>query len=81
MWEGDREGPDEAFTITTSIVAVEGQTAVVRAEVHYGEPLRQQYRDLWILRLDDDGRCDWFEEWPYWPGQPYAALHAEPEGA
>jgi ketosteroid isomerase-like protein len=81
MWEGDRDGPDEAFTITMDIVAVEGPTAVVRAEVRYGEPVRQEYRDLWVLRIDDDGRCDWFEEWPYWPGRPYSARHAEPEGA
>jgi ketosteroid isomerase-like protein len=81
MWEGDREGADEVFTITTDIVAVEGQTAVVRAEVRYGEPLRQEYRDLWVLHVDDDGRCSWFEEWAYWPGRSYSASHGEPEGA
>ena len=73
MWDEDRDGPDEIFTLTTEILAVEGPTAVVRAEVHYGQPVRQEYRDLWILRLEDDGRCAWFEEWPYWPGHPYSA--------
>jgi hypothetical protein len=73
MWEDDRDGPDEVFTLSTEIVAVEGATAVVRAEVQYGEPIRQEYRDVWIIRFDAAGRCAWFEEWPYWPGHPYFA--------
>ena len=59
--------------IGTDILAVDGPTAVVRAEVRYGDPLRQEYRDLWIMHLGDDGRCNWFEEWPFWPEQPRAA--------
>ena len=73
MWEEERDGPDEVFTLATDILAVDGPTAVVRAEVRYGDPLRQEYRDLWIMQLGDDGRCGWFEEWPYWPEQPGAA--------
>lgn len=73
MWEAEREGPDEVFTLSTEVVAVEGRTAVVRAEVRYGQPVRQEYRDLWILRLEADGRCSWFEEWPFWPDRPYSA--------
>jgi ketosteroid isomerase-like protein len=71
MWDEEREGPDEVFTLTTDILAVDGLTAVVRAEVRYGNPASQEYRDLWIIRLADDGQCTWFEEWPYWPGRPY----------
>jgi len=73
MWDRERAGPDEAFTLATEILAVDGATAVVRAEVRYGDPVRQEYRDLWVMRLRDDGRCDWFEEWPYWPEAPSAA--------
>lgn len=73
MWEAERQGPDEVFSVATDILAVDGPVAVVRAEVRYGEPSRQEYRDLWVIRLDDDGLCTWFEEWPYWPGRPYAA--------
>jgi ketosteroid isomerase-like protein len=73
MWEEDREGPGEVFALSTEIVAVEGDTAVVRAEVRYGEPVRQEYRDLWILHLGADGRCSRFEEWAYWPGRTYLA--------
>jgi uncharacterized protein (TIGR02246 family) len=73
MWEAQREGPDEVFTLSTEVIAVDGPMAVVRAEVRYGQPVRQEYRDLWILRFEADGRCSWFEEWPYWPGRPYSA--------
>jgi ketosteroid isomerase-like protein len=73
MWDAEREGPDEVFTLATDILAVDGPVAVVRAEVRYGDPLRQEYRDLWVIRLGDDGRCSWFEEWPYWPGRPFSA--------
>ena len=73
MWEAEREGPDEAFTLATEILAVDWPVAVVRAEVRYGDPSRQEFRDLWVIRLDDDGRCTWFEEWPYWPERPFSA--------
>jgi hypothetical protein len=51
------------------LVAVEGNTAVVRLEVRYGAPRPRQYRDLWVVRFAGDGRCRAFEEWPYWEGQ------------
>jgi ketosteroid isomerase-like protein len=73
MWEEEREGPEEVFSMVTDIIAVDGPTAVVRAEVRYGDPPVQEYRDLWVIRLAGDGRCTWFEEWPYWPGRPYSA--------
>jgi ketosteroid isomerase-like protein len=73
LWEREREGPDEDFTLVTDILAVDGPTAVVRAEVRYGNPLVREYRDLWVIRLADDGLCTWFEEWPYWPQRPYSA--------
>ena len=73
MWEEEREGADDVFTLAADILAADGPVAVVRAEVRYGDPPRQEYRDLWIIRLADDGRCIWFEEWPYWPGLPHSA--------
>jgi ketosteroid isomerase-like protein len=75
MWEEEREGPDEVFTLATDILAVDGPTAVVRAEVCYGDPPGQEYRDLWVIRFAGDGRCTWFEEWPYWPERPHSARH------
>lgn len=73
MWEADRNGPGEVFTLSTEVLAVDGDTAVVRALVRYGSPMRQEYTDLWIVELDGDGRCSRFEEWPYWPGRPWSA--------
>lgn len=70
LWEAEREGPDEAFTLWSEVVAVEGDTGIVRCEVAYGEPQRRLYRDLWIIKLDDERRCFHFEEWPFWPNQP-----------
>jgi ketosteroid isomerase-like protein len=67
MWEEARNGPDEVFDLESEVVAVEGDTGVVRLEVRYGEPVAQTYLDLWIVRLDDEGRCTAFEEWPFWP--------------
>ena len=80
MWEEDREGPNEMFTLSTEVVAVEDQTAVVRAEVQYGQPVHQEYRDLWILQIEADGRCSWFEEWPFWPGSSYSPAVSQQRG-
>ncbi len=71
LWEREREGPDEEFAMTREVVAVEGETAVVRVEVSYGDG--GEYRDLWVIRLGADGRCREFEEWPFWPGRPIVA--------
>ena len=60
MWEAERQGPDEAFSLAPARRAVAGPVAVVRAEVRYGEPSGQEYRDLWVIRLGEDGRCTWF---------------------
>jgi hypothetical protein len=73
MWEAEREGPDEAFTMASEIVALEGHTAVIRVDVTYEGPVAREYRDLWVIRFAEDGRCLAFEEWPFWPGQPRSA--------
>jgi len=70
MWDREREGPDEPFTLTHQVVAVEGDTAVVRVSVEYRRAVPSRWRDLWILRFGGDGRCTRFEEWPFAPGQP-----------
>ena len=69
LWERERASHDEVFRMESEIVAVEGDTGVVRVEVTYGDPVDRHYRDLWIVRLDDEGRCTSFEEWPFWPGK------------
>jgi uncharacterized protein (TIGR02246 family) len=76
MWEAERSGPDEEFEMSSEIVAVENDVGVVRVTVLYKAAedkerrrhrQRQEYRDLWVVRLDGDGRCSEFEEWPFWP--------------
>ena len=49
----------------SAIVAVEADTAVVRVHVQYGDPVEDEYRDLWIIRFDETGLCAAFEEWPF----------------
>ena len=73
LWERERKSADEEFTMAREIVAVDGDTAVVRLEVRYGGAERLQYRDLWVLRFATDGRCRELEEWPFWPGQQIIA--------
>ncbi len=63
----------QVFTVRAEPVAVEGRDAVVRLWVRYGEPVRQEYQDLWVLRFAEDGRVEDFEEWAYWPGRAYSA--------
>lgn len=76
FWDVEREGPDEAFTMSYEMVAVDGGTGVARLEVRYGEPGEGTYRDLWIIELDEAGLCTAFEEWPFDPDQPRTAVGA-----
>jgi ketosteroid isomerase-like protein len=80
LWEREREGPGEVFTIDSEIIAVEGDTGVARVEVRYGDPARREYRDLWIVRFDASGRCAEFEEWPFWPSGSSGSFARGPEG-
>ena len=73
FWEDEREGPNEVFTLTSEIVAADGDTAVARLEIVYGDPPQRTYRDLWIITLRSDGRCRHFEEWPFHPDQARTA--------
>jgi ketosteroid isomerase-like protein len=68
LWEAERDGPDEPFAMRHEIVAVDGDTAVVRVEVRYDQP-PGEFRDLWLISFAADGRCAAFEEWPFAPGQ------------
>lgn len=70
LWEAERDGADEVFTMSSEVVALDGDTAVVRVEVDYAKTGSGLWRDLWVLRFDIDGRCSHFEEWPFAPDQP-----------
>ena len=72
MWDAERPGGEE-FEMSHEVVAVEGDTAVIRAHVRYRRPRDQEYRDLWVIRLDADGLCTHYEEWPFFPERPRIA--------
>jgi uncharacterized protein (TIGR02246 family) len=80
MWEAEREGPDEPFEMDSEVVAVEGDTGVARLEVRYLKPGGKTYRDIWIVTLDDQGRCTEFEEWPFWPPESGGSYHSPAGG-
>ncbi len=69
FWEAERSGPDERFTMSSDVVAVDGTTAVVRVLVEYADARTARWRDLWVLDFAADGRCSSFEEWPFAPAQ------------
>ena len=78
MWDEDRNGPDEVFTMTAEVVACQGDTGVARVQVRYGDPLVQEYLDLWVVQFAADGRARRFEEWPFWPTHGRAPARTEP---
>ena len=49
FWEAERTGPDEEFSMAAEVVACADDTGVVRVDVRYGEPGRQEYLDLWVV--------------------------------
>jgi ketosteroid isomerase-like protein len=76
MWEAERSGPGEEFEMSAEVIAVEGRWGVARVTVLYladsdrerrRNRQRREYRDLWIVSLNDEGLCFHFEEWPFWP--------------
>jgi ketosteroid isomerase-like protein len=72
LWERERKGPDEPFTLTSEVFAVAGERAVVTLEVRYGDPVEREFRDIWLLQFES-GRCVRFDEWAFWPDKPYTA--------
>jgi hypothetical protein len=69
FWESEREGADEEFTMSSDVVAIDGDVAVVRVFVEYAAAEAGRWRDLWVLRFAPDGRCSSFEEWPFAPNR------------
>src|SRR5688572_31793395 len=60
------------------VVACSGDTGVLRVLVRYGEPLRQEYLDLWVVTFDAEGRATRFEEWPFWPTHGRSPQRSDP---
>ncbi len=65
FWEEGRAGHDEVFELQSEVIALEKNTAVVRITVDYANDTPAKWRDLWILKFNDNGLCCAFEEWPF----------------
>ena len=50
------------WTFRSEVMAATGDLAFVRGWTHYVEP-PIDYDNLWVIRLDGDGRCREFTEW------------------
>lgn len=78
LWAEESQ-PDEVFSLTFEVVACTGRTGVVRAHVAYGDPVTQEYLDLWLVTFGDDGLASRFEEWPFWPTHGRTPARPEPQ--
>ena len=77
LWAQESE-PAEIFTMTAEVVACTGPTGVARVHVRYGEPVTQEYLDLWVVTVGEDGLATRFEEWPFWPTHGRSPVKAAP---
>ena len=78
FWDAERDGADEVFTMSSEVIAVDAETAVVRVWVEYEDDPETPWRDLWILRFSPGGRVAAFEEWPFAPdGEDVSELPGE----
>ncbi|MCO1660633.1 hypothetical protein KDL28_36850 [Pseudonocardia sp. S2-4] len=82
-WEAERDSPDESFTMSADVLAVNatdpvGPLGIAHVLVRYEDFTGHEYRDLWLVRFAPDGRAREFEEWPFWPGQGW---HPEAESS
>jgi ketosteroid isomerase-like protein len=59
-WLDAQDSADD-HTFTSSVVAVDGPTAVVQGRTTYTDG--DVYENLWVIRFADDGRAAAFTEW------------------
>jgi len=60
-WLARRDTPG-SWKFRYEVIAVDGNTAVVRGWTKYLKPARE-FSNLWLIRLDSQGRCREFSEW------------------
>ena len=75
-WEGretivrewiDRGDSGTEWGFTWDVVALDGDFAVIRGETEYPDS-GHHYRNIWFVRLAEDGRARAFTEW--WVAKP-----------
>ena len=60
-WIARKDEPDD-WTFEFDVVATSGDLAFVRGLTTYKEPPRI-YHNLWMIRMDQTGKCAEFTEW------------------
>lgn len=73
--------PDERFDATTEVIAIDGRRGVVRRTITYAGSGREpptRYDCVWVIDLDDEGRCREYQEW--FVEEPASEGSAEPAG-
>lgn len=60
-WLGRKDHPGEWEFSYEPLMATE-ELGIVRGWTRYRDP-PSEYSNLWLIRLDDDGRCWQFTEW------------------
>ncbi|MDQ3991559.1 MAG: nuclear transport factor 2 family protein [Actinomycetota bacterium] len=60
-WLGRRDAPG-SWEFRHRVLAVDGALAFVGGETTYRDRPRV-YSNLWVIRLENDGRCSEFTEW------------------
>ena len=58
-WLEGKDEPGET-TFTWQPIAVTAEVAIIQGTTTYPA---QTYSNLWVMRLDEDGRCRQFTEW------------------
>jgi uncharacterized protein (TIGR02246 family) len=64
----DRKDEPGTTEFDWQVIAVDGDLAVVRGVTRYLPPEQTTYENIWLIRLDDDGRATEFIE--YWMEHP-----------
>lgn len=58
----DRKDEPGTFTFRYQILAVDAPLGILQGWTTYVDPPRE-YSNIWVVRLDDAGRCTEFTEW------------------
>lgn len=61
-WLQDRDEPDD-WRFASEVLAIADDLAFVQGRTEYLDEPRRAYSNLWIIRLDEDGRASEFTEW------------------
>ena len=57
----DRKDPPGTWEFNQEVLGTDGDVAFVRGWTEYADG--ESYSNLWVIRLDEEGRCSEFIEW------------------